>query len=88
MPLLIAPSNVRRSKQGPQNQWPIFLTPRMSWPMSWPLLHTSLNACTVTAHLETRLAPPKPDKNHGTVSCNMIESAQDQTGRCVRFSCE
>jgi hypothetical protein len=51
-------------------------------------LHTSLNARTVTAYLETRLAPPKPDKNHGTVLCNMIESAQDQIGSYVRFSGE
>jgi hypothetical protein len=51
-------------------------------------VHTSLNACTVMACLQTRLAPPKPDRNHGTVSCNMIESAQDQIGSYVRFSGE
>ena len=51
-------------------------------------MHIPLNARTVMAYLETRLAPPKPDKDHGIVSCNMIESAQDQIGSYVRFSGE
>jgi hypothetical protein len=33
-------------------------------------------------------APPKPDKDHGIVSCNMLKPAEDQTGPYVRFSGE
>jgi hypothetical protein len=41
------------------------------------------------AYLETWLdAVRKPDKDHGTVSCNMIKSAQDQIASYVRFSGE